>query len=76
MNPPTPARVEGCREDVPTVSMNPDAHYSLPRYWDKTILGRPLTDAAIERYRRRGWYGRAVLKAPGCAPLGRLVWSA
>jgi hypothetical protein len=39
-------------ERVPTVSMNPDAHYARSRWWDRIMAGRPLTDAAIARYQR------------------------
>jgi hypothetical protein len=66
-------RIPGCFEDVPRVSMSRDAHYTVP-HWDSITVTRLLTDAAIERYRRRGWYGRGQFKAPG-TPLGRLVYS-
>jgi hypothetical protein len=56
------ARVEGCAESLPGVCMNDRAHYSIPRFWDKTMLGRPLTDATIARYMRQGRYGRCRLR--------------
>ena len=56
--------IPGCVESVPDISMDINAHYSIPRFWDKVVLGRPLTDAAIARYMRQGRYGRAQLKAP------------
>ena len=68
-------RVEGCAESLPGVCMSDRAHYSIPRFWDKTILGRPLSDATIARYQRAGRYGRQF-KAPGNTPLGRLVYCA
>jgi hypothetical protein len=68
-------RVEGCFEDVPRVSMARGAHYVIP-HWDSITVTRAPTDAAIERYRRRRWYGRLVLEAPRGAPPGRVVWSA
>jgi hypothetical protein len=76
MNRPTPLRIKGCREEVPTISMDPDAHYSIPRFWEKVALGRPLSDATIARYQRRGWYARGQFKAPGGTPLSKVVWSA
>jgi len=71
---PTPPRVEGCRESLPGISMDVNAHYSIPRFYDKIILGRVLTDAAVERYRRRGRYRarRVVWQQSG----NRLVYSA
>jgi hypothetical protein len=66
----TEHRVEGCAESLPAVCMDEHALYAQPR-WFKIIVTRPLTDAAIERYRRRGWYGRAQIKTPG----GRLVYA-
>jgi hypothetical protein len=56
--------------------MDPDAHYSIPRFWEKVALGRPLSDATIARYQRRGWYARGQFKAPGGTPLSKVVWSA
>jgi hypothetical protein len=67
-------RVEGCFEDVPRVSMSRDAHYIVP-HWETFTATRVLTDAAIERYQRQGRYGRGLLRTPGGAPLGRVVWS-
>jgi hypothetical protein len=72
---PTPPRVEGCAESLPGISMSVDAHYSIPRWWEKLPLGRVLTDRRIAFYQRRGRYGRQ-LKVPGNTPLGRLVYSA
>jgi hypothetical protein len=70
----TEARVEGCREEVPAISMDPDAHYSIPRFWEKVALGRPLSDARIAAYIRAGRYGR-TLRLPERFG-GKLVWSA
>jgi hypothetical protein len=52
-----PGRVNGCREGVPGVCMDPYAHYAQPRIWDKLVAARPLTDVAIARYQRQGRYG-------------------
>jgi hypothetical protein len=54
--------------------MDPDAHYAQPRFWDRLVAGRPLTDAAIARYQRQGRYRerRAVWQQSG----NRLVYSA
>lgn len=76
MKPEPSKRVEGCAESLPGVCMSDRAHYAQPRFWDKIILGRPLSDEAIARYQRAGKYGRAVLKAPGDTALGQIVWSA
>jgi hypothetical protein len=73
---PTPPKVEGVYEDVPRICMDPDVHYAQPRWYYKLIQSRPLSDAAITRYMRQGRYARGQFKAPGGAPLGRLVWSA
>jgi hypothetical protein len=62
-----PGRVEGCRESVPGVWMDPHAHYAQPRFWDKLIAGRPLTDVAITSYLRQGRYGRAQIRASNTA---------
>jgi hypothetical protein len=55
-------RVEGCIESLPGISLDVDAHFAQLRFWDKVALGRPFTDAAIERYRPRGWYARGQFK--------------
>ena len=54
--------------------MDLDAHYAQPRFWDKTVVGRPLTDAAIARYERQGRYGRSHLRIPDSSH-GRLIYS-
>ena len=65
---------EAIIEAVPTVSMDPDAHFAQPRFWEKTILGRPLTNAVIARYQRQDRYRkrRAQWQQSG----NRLVYSA
>jgi hypothetical protein len=54
--------------------MDLDAHYAQPRFWDKTVVGRPLTDRRIAFYERQGRYRerRAVWQQNG----NRLVYSA
>jgi hypothetical protein len=67
------ARVEGCLEDTPRVAMSEDALYSIPRFWEKAILGRRLSNAAISRYEQLGSYRerRGVWQQSG----NRLVYS-
>jgi hypothetical protein len=57
--PEIPGRLAGCREGVSGVCMDPHAHYAQPRFWDKLIAARPLTDAAIARYALQGRYHQA-----------------
>jgi hypothetical protein len=45
--PQFPVRVEGCREGVPGVGMDPYAHYAEPRWWNRK-LEQAVVHAPIE----------------------------
>jgi hypothetical protein len=65
-------RIPGCREDLPRVSMSPDAHYARTRFWHRPIAGSLLTDQRIAFYLRHGHYQQRRLKQVG---RNRLVYS-
>jgi hypothetical protein len=45
----TELRVEGCIESLPGVCMDPEVGYAQVGWWDRLVVRRPLTDAAISR---------------------------
>ena len=55
-------RVVGCFERVPSISMDSEANYALPRHG--FLPSRELTDAKIARYWREGRYGRSHKPPP------------